>query len=136
MEELKTESRKYLTVDSDWMTAVVTLVILLFLLLATLGTGWRVVSGAPIRQTQISWYQAPALLLGIYIVFSVKHRVIRWGIALLLVSIASKIALRLLHASVATQALNGMVMRAVDLMIYIGGVIYLVHWLWARTKYV
>src|SRR5437773_9850060 len=104
MEELKTESRKYLTVDSDWMTAVVTLVILLFLLLATLGTGWRVFSRSPIRQTQICWYQAPALLLVTYVVFSVMHRVMRCVIALLLVSIASKIALRVLHVSVATHA--------------------------------
>ena len=136
MEELKTESRKHLTVDSDWMTSVVTLVMLLFLLLAALGTGWRVVSGAPFRQTQISWYQAPALLLGIYIVFSVKDRAFRWGVALMLLSTFSRIALRLLHASVPTQALNGMVMRAVDLMIYVGGVIYLLHWFWARTRYV
>jgi hypothetical protein len=136
MEELKTESTKHLTVDSDWMTAVVTLVILLFSLLAALGTGWRLVSGAPFRQTQISWYQAPALLIGIYLVFSVKDRAFRWGVALMLLSTVSRVALRLLHASVATQALNEMVMRAVNLTIYIGGVIYLLHWFWARTRYV
>ena|ERR1700693_3736686 len=136
MEEVKTGSRKHLTVDSDWITAVVTLVMLLFLLLAALGTGWRVVRGAPFHQTQISWYQAPAILLGIYIVFSVKDRAFRWGIALMLLSAFSRIALLLLHASVATQALNGMVMRAVDLMIYIGGMIYLLHWFWARARHV
>ena len=136
MEELKTESTKHLTVDSDWMTAVVTLVMLLFLLLAALGTGWRVVSGAPFRQTQISWYQAPALLIGIYIVFSVKDHAFRWGTALMLLSAVSQVALRTLHASVITQALNGMVMRAVDFLIYLGGVTYLLHWFWARTKYV
>ena len=136
MEELKTASTKHLTVDSDWMTAIVSLVLLLFLLLAAHVTGWRVVSGAPFRQTQISSYQALVLLIGVYVVFSVKDRAFRWGIALMLLSTVSRIALRLLHASVATQALNGMVMRAVDLMIYIGGVIYLLHWFWARTRYV
>src|SRR6476659_4195136 len=101
MEELKTESTKHLTVDSDWVTFTTTLVALLFLLLATVFTAQRLIRGAP-TVTEISWYATPGILMVIWLGVSVKDRAIRWGMSLLLVSIASKIVLRILHVSVAT----------------------------------
>jgi len=131
--ERLTEPPKHWALDTDWVEAAFKAIFFLFLALAIYVGGRQLWMGAPVT-TRITWSSVLSLAAFAWFAFAARVRAVRWACGLLSLSVASRILLVLTHASVATQNLNGEVMRAVDLMVYLGAWGYIVFDFKSRIK--
>ncbi len=85
---------------------------------------------------QVSWYSIFGPLMCVYLLVGMKDRRLRFALALLGLSMASRVILALAHASVATQTMNAHVMGVADCVVYVGLCVYLLCWFRARIRLV
>jgi hypothetical protein len=133
MAERLVEPKTHLTLDIDWMTAVLAAIFFVFCLLNTLVTARLVLIGAPVK-LRIRWETVLLLLAFAWLAFQSRDRVAKFGCGLLGVVFGSRLLLAVVHASVQIQVLNAQVMRVVHLMVMVSFCIYVAHWFRLRIK--
>lgn len=104
-----------------------------FCLLATGSSAWRVLTGAPVG-LRIAWQTVFLLLASAWFAFKIQVRTARFALGLLAFSSGSRIIFAGLHASVQTQILNALIMRAVDLVVMAGFCVCVAYWFGQRVK--
>jgi hypothetical protein len=134
MRESTTESKEYLTFDTDWISLVSAVGGLLLCLLWSVRSKWRVFTHSPIR-VGFSWYAVIAVVLCVGIIRTVQERILKFGFVLLGISLASRILLYVTHAPITTQMQNAEVMRVVDATAFVALCVCLVQWLRAKVKH-
>jgi hypothetical protein len=128
-----TESKKHLALDTDWMTALFAAVCFMFCLMSVVVTTKRVLTGAPV-QMQVTWDTVFALLAFTWLAFQTQERVAKFGCGLLSLVFGSRLILKVVHCSDQIQALNGQIMRVVELLVTVGFCFYLGLWFKQRIR--
>lgn len=128
------DQKPHFAFHTDWITASLALVALLFCLTATGVSIQRLVTRAV--ELHFLWHTIIVIFVCVWLVVAVKERSIRFLLGLLGLSSTFNAALWIAHVSVAIQTLNAQVMGVVDLVAYIGFCAYLLHWFREKITYV
>jgi hypothetical protein len=135
MGESMTAPKKQLALDTDWRSA--TAMTALFVICALIGARelFKIVHGAKpgIAVTWQTW-----LLLAVCASWSVwgGERWFRAVSLIMALSVASRVLLHLLNATVQTQLANAALLRVVDLILCAGGCAGISRWFKSKIRYV
>jgi hypothetical protein len=135
MAESVTEPKRHLALDTDWICGTMAAGVLIGCLLLSGRVIWQVLTGANV-EPRVSWYTVMLLFACIWAVTATESRILRLGFALVGLAPASRLALYLTHASIATQMMNAEVMRVVDAIALTMFCVYLVQWFKTKIKHV
>jgi hypothetical protein len=135
MREVTTEPKKYLALDTDWLTAAVAASGLVVCFLLSAHDVWQAFTNAPVAPS-VSWHTVMVLLASIWLVTTNESRVLRLGFVLMILASASRLAMYLIHASMAAQMMNSQVMRVIDAIAFITFLVYLVQWFKIKIRHV
>ena len=135
MREVTTEPKKYLALDTDWLTAAVAASGLVVCFFLSGHDVWQAFTNAPVAPS-VSWHTVMVLLASIWLVTTNESRVLRLGFVLMILASASRWAMYLIHASMAAQMMNSQVMRVIDAIAFITFLVYLVQWFKIKIRHV
>jgi hypothetical protein len=130
-----TEPRKQLALDTDRGSAVAMVVLFVFCALFAARELFEIVRGTrPV--IVIAWHTWLLLGLGILYCFGTRDRWFRAFCLILALSSASRIMLHVFDATVETQLANAALLRVIDLMLFVGGCVYIPWWFKSKVRYV
>jgi hypothetical protein len=135
MIEADPQTRSRLALDTDWLTAVMTALALLILLVALAGSVWGMVQQWPVRLL-VSWRTAVLALVCIWLFMKIRPRLLRLGFALIGIVSGSEALLYIAHASLPAQMENAQIMRVVETVACLSFLVHIVRWFRAKIRYV
>ncbi len=135
MSELLAEPRKQLALNTDWRPAVGMVALFVICALVAAGELFPIVRGAQ-PQIDVTWQSWMLLAVLVSWFGWGRERLFRIASLIGALSVASRILLHLLKATVETQFANAALLRIIDLMLCVGGCVGVSWWFKSKIRYV
>ena len=115
----------------DWVTALGLGVLLVVCALIAGSRAWRILTGASIK-IEVTWQTWFVVMVCLWLTLQAKEREVRIAAGVLALSAASRILLRLIHASIPVQTANAEVARVIGMLFFAGVCFYIVRYIRQR----
>jgi len=135
MNEIATESKKHLALDTDWFSAVGAVCGFLILAFLCGGTAWMTLH-RHFKVTPVSWMTVLLLAFLIYIAIGTRTKLLRTVVLVFAIGSASRVLLWAIGASYETRLVNEVFTKWLDCVVYFAICVYVIHWFKTKIRYV